>query len=79
MGDYLMQISKITSNYQTTIPQEIRVLLEIHKGDAVMFEVEGKKVVLKKIPTVDIDYLKAVASTLNEWKSKEDDELFGQL
>ena len=74
-----MQISKITSNYQTTIPQEIRTLLSIHKGDAVLFEVEGKKVVLKKVPAMDIDYLKAVRSTLNEWESKEDDELFGHL
>lgn len=74
-----MQITKITSNYQTTIPQEIRLLLGIHKGDAVMFEIDGKDVLLKKVPAVDLDYLKAVESNLNEWKSKEDDDLFRSL
>ncbi len=71
--------SKITSNYQATIPLKIRRLLNIHKGDAVEFDIQDNQVILKKISSTDFDYIKAIQPTLNEWKSKEDDTLFKKL
>ncbi len=36
-------------------------------------------VVLRKISDLDLKYLKALNSTLNEWESKEDDEAYKNL
>ena len=42
-------ISKVTRNYQITIPYEIRQLLNIKEGEYVEFEIEGDKVIIKPI------------------------------
>lgn len=45
-----MEYSKITKKGQVTIPLRFRQLLGIKAGEKVLFEEEGKKVVLKKAP-----------------------------
>ena len=41
--------SKLTTKCQTTIPEKIRGILDLHPGDSVAFEVTpDKKVFLKK-------------------------------
>jgi len=42
-------ISKVTRNYQITIPYEIREMLNIKEGEYVEFEVAGDKVIIKPI------------------------------
>ena len=42
-------IFKVGVNWQVVIPQEIRNILELHKGDYVSFNIENGKVVLKKV------------------------------
>ena len=74
-----MYISKLTSHFQATIPQKVRKILKINKGDAVGFDVENEKVVLKKVSPMDVEYLKAVEHTLSEWGTQKDDELFKDL
>ncbi|WP_338598599.1 AbrB/MazE/SpoVT family DNA-binding domain-containing protein [Sulfolobus tengchongensis] len=39
--------SKVTRNYQVTIPSEIREKLNIKEGDYVVFELRGDEVVIK--------------------------------
>ena len=39
---------KITDKYQTTVPTDIREFLHLTKGDKVVFNIEGGKVVLYK-------------------------------
>ncbi len=71
--------SKLTSKYQTTIPQEVRELLLLKKGDEVIFEIENGQVVLRKATALDLEYLSSVASTLSEWNSENDEEAYKDL
>ena len=44
-----MAVSKVTRNYQVTVPREIRELAGIKEGDTLLFTVEGEDVILKKV------------------------------
>jgi AbrB family looped-hinge helix DNA binding protein len=72
-------ISKVTQKYQATIPRGVREKLEIEKGDRVIFEIEDEKVVLKKVSTVDWEYLESISATLGEWSSEADEEAYRDL
>ncbi len=75
-----MSHSKLTSKFQTTIPQEIRTLLGLKAGDQVVFEVvEGDQVVIRKAMPIDLMYLKSLESTLGEWGSEYDEEAYRDL
>jgi antitoxin PrlF len=71
--------SKVTQKYQATIPQAVREKLEIKKGDRVIFEIKGEQVVLKKLSSLDWEYLESVAATLGEWSSEADEEAYRDL
>ena len=71
--------SKVTQKYQATIPQAVRKKLGIEKGDRVTFEIEDEKVVLKKVSSVDWEYLESVSATLSEWSSDADEEAYRDL
>ena len=43
-----MELTKVTRNYQITIPSEVRKKLGINVGDVLIVEVENGKIVLKK-------------------------------
>lgn len=74
-----MKSSKLTSKYQTTIPQEVRDFLLLKKGDEVVFEIENGQVVIRKATALDLEYLSSVESTLSEWNSKNDEEAYRNL
>ncbi len=44
-----MAVSKVTRNYQVTVPREIRELADIKVGDTLLFIKEGDDVVLRRI------------------------------
>ena len=71
--------SKLTSKYQTTIPQEVRELLLLKKGDEVVFEIEDGQVVIRKATPLDLEYLASVESTLSEWNSENDEDAYKNL
>jgi antitoxin PrlF len=73
-------ISKITSKGQTTVPQSVRAALRSKPGDLLAWEVDadGRVAVLRVQPT-DVEYLRAVAGTLSEWHSAEDEKAYGDL
>ena len=71
--------SKLTSKYQTTIPQEVRELLLLKKGDEVVFEIEDGQVVIRKATPLDLEYLSSVESTLSEWNSENDEDAYKNL
>lgn len=51
-----MGIAKVTTNYQVTIPKDIRKAHGIDIGDTVFFVLEGEKIhFLKKEPAEAID------------------------
>ena len=72
-------ISAVTSKYQTTIPTTIREVLGLKQGDQVAFEVDNGKVHIRKVQPIDIEYLSALTSTLDEWNSNEDEEAYRDL
>jgi antitoxin PrlF len=75
-----MSDSKLTSKFQTTIPQDIRSVLDLEAGDRIIFEItKDKQVVIKKAKPMDLVYLKALESTLSEWSSQFDDEDYRDL
>ena len=75
-----MKFSKLSSKYQATIPKEIRTLLRIKKGDKLIFEVlPNNNVIIRKNKPLDKKYLKSLASTLEEWDSKLDEDCFNDL
>jgi antitoxin PrlF len=74
-----MNISKISIKGQVTIPVNIRKAMGIEPGDLIAYELQGKTVKLKRIEPFDAAYHSAIAETLEEWDSPEDDEAFNDL
>ena len=74
-----MKVSKISIKGQITIPASIRQTMGIEPGDLIAYELQGKTVKLKKIDPFDAAFHSAIAETLEEWNSPEDDEAFNDL
>ncbi len=75
----MLQVSKVTSKFQATIPAAVRQVLGLKKGDTVAFEIEGNTVVVRRASALDKEYAKAVEGTLSEWLSAEDEEAYRGL
>jgi antitoxin PrlF len=73
--------SKLTTKCQTTIPEKIRKILDLHPGDSVTFEVgPDKKVLLRKATPIDIEFTRALEGTLaSEWLSENDEAAYRDL
>jgi len=72
--------AKLTSKYQATIPKEIRKHLHLESGDQILYELlSDNTVIVRKTTLLDLDYLKALNSTLNEWESEEDERAYKNL
>lgn len=74
-----MEASRLTSKYQTTIPEKVRKFLDLKKGDLIAFDIKKKAVTLKKISPVDLKFAKSLEGTLSEWNSKNDEEAYRDL
>ena len=72
-------VSKLSSKGQITIPASIRAAMKIEPGDFIAYELNDKTVILKKIEPFDKAYHDAIAETLAEWTSPEDEEAFRDL
>jgi bifunctional DNA-binding transcriptional regulator/antitoxin component of YhaV-PrlF toxin-antitoxin module len=73
-------ISKITSKGQTTVPQSIRAALKSNAGDLVAWEIDARgNVGVRRIQATDLEYLKEVQGTLNEWRTAKDEKAYGKL
>ena len=44
-----MAVSVLTKKWQTTIPKEIRNLLQLEPNDKILYQIEGQKVILKPL------------------------------
>lgn len=75
----MQQLSKLTSKFQATIPLAVRRVLGLKPGDAVVFEIEDDKVMVRRATPLDKEYAQALEGTLTEWLSKEDDEAYREL
>ena len=75
----LLPRSRVTSKFQATIPQPVREALGIEQGDLIVFEVRDGEASIRKVPRVDVEYLKAVSATLSEWDSADDEQAYCEL
>ncbi len=75
----MLQTSKLTSKYQTTVPTQVRKALQLKAGDMVGFEIEGNEVRLRRATPIDIAFTQALEGTLAEWSSEKDDQAFKDL
>ncbi len=60
-----MGITKITRNYQITLPADVREVINLKIGDKLLCEEEEGKIIIKKVEKKAI-----VEQTSGAWKSK---------
>ncbi|NLV31941.1 MAG: AbrB/MazE/SpoVT family DNA-binding domain-containing protein [Acidobacteria bacterium] len=75
----MVKVSRVSTKGQVTIPAGIRSALGVGPGDLIAYELEGDRVRLRKVEPFDAAYHAAVAETLQEWNSPEDEEAFRDL
>jgi len=61
-----MGVSKLTRNFQVTVPRDVREVKRLREGDRVMFAIDGERVELHK---VDEDAIDAAAGL---WKDSKE-------
>lgn len=74
-----MEVAKITSCGQTTIPKRIREAAELSKGAVIAFEVEGDHLLVRKVTPGQDNYALGLSKILNEWVSAEDEGAWRDL
>ena len=57
----------------------MREFLGVKQGDTVAYEIEGGEVKLRRASPLDLAYHGAVAATLTEWNSRNDDQAYRDL
>jgi antitoxin PrlF len=73
-------MSKITAKGQTIVPREIRTALKSKPGDMIAWDVEPDgRVAVRRVTSLDVEYLKTVQRTLSEWHTAEDEKAYGDL
>lgn len=73
-------VAKITAKGQTTVPREVREALRVAPGDLIAWEVEpGGTATVRRVQPLDLEYLRAVESTLDEWAGAADEEAYRDL
>lgn len=75
----MLQTSKLTTKFQTTIPTSVRKVLQLKAGDMVGFEIDGNEVKLRRATPLDLAFMQALEGTLSEWSSKADDRAFKDM
>jgi len=71
-----MITSKLTSKAQTTIPQPVRVALQIREGDEIAYRIEEGRVILTK---AESDIEEDPFALFSEWNSDADRRAYEQL
>ena len=75
----MLQTSKLTTKYQTTVPTSVRKVLQLKAGDMVGFEIDGDEVRLRRATPLDLAFAQALEGILPEWASSQDDLAFKNL
>ena len=74
-----MQLSKLSSKGQVTVPKKVREVLDLKPGDMVVYEIEQGTVTLRRAEPFDAAFHKSLSATLDEWETPEDDAAFHDL
>ena len=77
VGTETVQVSKLSSKGQITVPKPIREKLGIRAGDRIVYVIKPSGAVfIRKIALTDEAYLNSVGETMNEWNSPEDEKAY---
>lgn len=68
--------SKLTTKSQTTIPQPVRVALDLEPGDEVAYQIDGARVILRKAESRPAD---DPFATFSEWQGEADRDAYVDL
>ncbi|MDB5702550.1 MAG: transcriptional regulator, AbrB family [Sphingomonadales bacterium] len=76
-----MEMSRITSKYQATVPADVRTALGVTAGDQILWKVENGIAHVRKVrKPIDQEWHAAISATLaDEWLSDEDEEGYRDL
>jgi AbrB family looped-hinge helix DNA binding protein len=74
-----MNLARLTTKGQMTIPKRVRESANLREGDLVSLDVENGVVTMRKLAPATDPYLAGVEETLVEWNSPEDNELWRDL
>ena len=74
-----MQLARIGTRGQTTIPKRVRTAANLNAGDTLAFEVQADHLIVRKMPMADDAYSHGLAHTLDEWSSPEDEKAWRDL
>lgn len=72
--------SRLTSDYQMTIPIAVRAALGLEQGSAVVFEIAADgTVTLRRALALDTEWPQTMEVTMCEWNTEEDREAYRVL
>jgi len=71
--------SRLTKKYQATIPKPVRTALRLHAGDAIAFDIERKRILVRKARKIDLQWHRSLEGTLGEWSSEADEKAYRDL
>ncbi len=75
-----MEVSKVTSKFQATVPRDVRAALGIKAGDQVLWVVKDGTAIVRKMPEDLMGWdAHSWLSFADEWLSPEDEEAFRDL
>ncbi len=74
-----MKLAKLTSKGRITIPKAIRTRCDIHEGDVLAVTVDGNRMVMTKVESLEQATLQSLDATLGEWLSPADEEAYADL
>lgn len=74
-----MELARIGTRGQTTIPKRVRMAADLSAGDTLAFEVKADHLIVRKMPVAEDVYLRTVEATLDEWNSPEDERAWRDL
>lgn len=79
MSRVALQISRVSSKGQITLPKKVREAIGVRPGETLVYDVADGVVTLRRLTPLDIAFHASLEKTLGEWASPEDDEAFGDL
>ena len=74
-----MHRTKIGAGGRTTIPKAVREAAGLREGDVIAFEVEGARLLVRKVVQGRHEYLHGVGAMMGEWLSPEDEHAWRDL
>jgi AbrB family looped-hinge helix DNA binding protein len=78
-GGCVVEVSRISSKGQVTIPKTIRELLNLNEGDRVAFLEENGKIMITKASLIALNELQVALSKEAKEKSISEEELLNEL